>query len=130
MVEKIAFRGKLPSELVNMGLPEYTKLIKSRQRRFIKRNSLQYKKFLEMISKAESKGKEKPIRTHKRVAVILPKWIGKTISVYNGKEFKDIPITAAMLGHRLGEFSYSTKHVKHSNPGIKATKGSKFLSKK
>lgn len=130
MVNRIAFRGKYPQDLEGMSLTEYTKLIKSRQRRFIKRNSLQYKKLLEMIALSEKKGKNKPIRTHRREAVILPEWIGKKFSVYNGKEFKEITINATMLGHRLGEFSYSTKHVMHSTPGIKATKGSKFLSKK
>jgi len=130
MVNKIAFRGKYSEELEGLGLTEYTKLLKSRQRRFIKRNPLQYKKLLELIAKSDKKQKNKPIRTHRREAVILPQWIGKIFSVYNGKEFKEIKINATMLGHRLGEFSYSTKHVQHSNPGVKATKGSKFLSKK
>ncbi len=127
MVERIAFRGKLPSDIEGMETSQYTKLVKSRQRRSIKRNSLQYRMLMEKVAKNKA---GKPIKTHMRAAVILPQWIGMKFAVHNGKEFKEITINANMLGHRLGEFSYSTKHVQHSAPGVKATKGSKFLSKK
>ena len=50
--------------------------------------------------------------------------------VYNGKEFQKGQITANMLGHRLGEFAFTTKSVVHSAPGIKATRGSKFIGEK
>ncbi|MCL5008208.1 MAG: ribosomal protein S19 family protein [Candidatus Marsarchaeota archaeon] len=130
MVERITFRGKLPSELQNMGLSEYTKLIKSRQRRFLTNNPIKYKRLLEKIASERKRGRSKPIRTHAREAVIVPSWIGMTFAVHNGKEFKEFVIDASMLGHRLGEFAYTTKRVQHSAPGIKATKGSKFLSQK
>ncbi|VVB76654.1 30S ribosomal protein S19 [uncultured archaeon] len=51
-------------------------------------------------------------------------------AVHNGKEFKDIVIVPEMMGHRLGEYVFSTKRVQHSAPGIRATRGSKFLSVK
>ena len=35
-----------------------------------------------------------------------------------------------MLGHRLGQYSHTTKRVIHSDPGIRATRGSKFLAMK
>ena len=62
--------------------------------------------------------------------MIIPSWIGLKFAVHNGKEFMPILITANMLGHRLGEYSYSTKPVRHSAPGIRATRGSKFLAVK
>ena len=70
------------------------------------------------------------IRTHTREAVILPGWLGLRFGVHNGKEFKEIKILPEMLGHRLGEYVLSTKRVQHSAPGIRATRGSKFLSVK
>ena len=81
---------------------------------------------------AESKGcdRTKAIRTHTREAVILPSWIGTRFEVHNGKEFQIVQVTANMLGHRLGEFAFTTKSVVHSAPGIKATRGSKFLGEK
>jgi SSU ribosomal protein S19P len=130
LVERIAYKGKMPTELKDIGMQEYTKLLNSRERRFINRNPMQYKKLLEKIEKMKKAGKTKPVRTHARDAVILPSWIGMTFAVHNGKEFKEFTIDANMLGHRLGEFSYSTKRVQHSAPGIKATKGSKFLANK
>jgi small subunit ribosomal protein S19 len=50
--------------------------------------------------------------------------------IYNGKEWKDVEITVEKLGHRLGEYSYTTFFSKHSGPGIGATRGSKFISVK
>ena len=62
--------------------------------------------------------------------MILPSWIGLRFGVHNGKEFLPVQITPNMLGHRLGEFAFTTKPVRHSAPGIRATKGSKFLAVK
>ncbi|MCL4373684.1 MAG: ribosomal protein S19 family protein [Candidatus Marsarchaeota archaeon] len=128
MAERIAFRGKTPSELAQLSDQDYVNLVRSRERRSIKRNGLAYKKLLEKVAAAKSTGKM--IKTHVREAVIMPSWLGMKFSVYNGKEFVPIEISAGMLGHRLGEFVYTTKRVIHSAPGIKATRGSKFLSVK
>ncbi|MGC8669892.1 MAG: ribosomal protein S19 family protein [Candidatus Micrarchaeia archaeon] len=130
MVERVAFKGKTPSELESVSDQEYIKMVKSRLRRSIKRNGIAYKKLLEKVSDRKAKKSDKPIKTHVREAVIMPSWIGMKFAVYNGKEFVPLQISANMLGHRLGEFVYSTKRVIHSAPGIKATRGSKFLSVK
>ncbi|MCL4363300.1 ribosomal protein S19 family protein [Candidatus Marsarchaeota archaeon] len=128
MVERIAFKGKMPGDIPSMSSEEYLSLIKSRQRRWIKRNSLQYRTLIKKVE--ERRAKSKPVRTQTREAVILPSWIGMTFEVYSGKEYQKLLIEPQMLGHRLGEFVYTTKRVQHSAPGIKATRGSKFLSQK
>jgi small subunit ribosomal protein S19 len=130
MAERVAFRGKFPTELEKLSASAYLNMITSRQRRSIKRNGMDYKQLIEKVEKYKRKKIEKPIRTHIREAVILPSWIGMKFAVYNGKEFQPLQITANMLGHRLGEFAYSTKSVVHSAPGIRATRGSKFLGEK
>ena len=130
MVERVAFKGRMPSDLEKLSADEYLKLIKSRQRRSIRRNGTVYKKLLEKVERYKQRKIDKPIRTHAREAVILPSWIGMRFDVYNGKEFLPVQVTANMLGHRLGEFAYSTKSVVHSAPGIRATRGSKFLGEK
>jgi small subunit ribosomal protein S19 len=107
---------------------EFSKLLKSRQRRSIKRLGESYAQLVKKAEEAAKKGKT--VRTHVREAVILPSWVGMKFAVYNGKEFKEMQITEEMLGHRLGEFSFSTKRVLHSAPGIRATRGSKFLAVK
>ncbi len=128
MAERVAFKGRMPADAAALSLEDYSKLVKSRQRRWLSRNSIQYRKLTEKIEARRAKGK--PVRTHVRDALILPSWVGMDFDVYNGKEFMRVKIEANMLGHRLGEFAPSTKRVQHSAPGIKATRGSKFLSQK
>jgi small subunit ribosomal protein S19 len=130
MAERIAFRGMTPTQLTTMTDEQYIKLINSRERRSMKRNSIGYKKLIEKVENSKKKNITKPIRTQIREAVIIPSWIGLTFEIHDGKEFKKVPITANMLGHRIGEYAYTTKRVLHSAPGIRATRGSKFLAVK
>lgn len=53
------------------------------------------------------------IKTWSRACTIVPEMIGFTFGVYNGKEHIPVKITEDMVGHKLGEFSPTTKFVKH-----------------
>lgn len=130
MAERIAFRGLTPSQLVGKEMDEYLKMITSRERRAIKRNALDYRILIKKVNAHIASKSTKPIRTHIREAVILPHWVGLKFEVHNGKEWKPVFITANMLNHRLGQYSHTTKRVIHSDPGIRATRGSKFLAMK
>jgi len=130
MARVFTFRGKTLEELKSMSLDDFAKLLKSRQRRALKRMGVREKQLMKKVEKLEKKGGNKIIRTHVRSAVILPTWVGKKFAVFNGKEFQELYITPEMLGHRLGEFIFTTKRVIHSAPGIRATRGSKFLAVK
>ena len=70
------------------------------------------------------------VKTHCRDMVILPVMLDKKIDVYSGKEFVPVTITLDMLGHRLGEFVLTRSSVKHSAPGIGATRSSAAISVK
>lgn len=129
MPRVFTFRGKTIEELRKMSIAEFSTLLKSRQRRMIKRMGINYKDLIKRAEEAR-KANKSVIKTHVRDAVILPAWIGMHFAVHNGKEFKDIEIREEMMGHRLGEFVFTTKRVMHSAPGIRATRGSKFLSVK
>ncbi len=129
MARTFAFRGKSLEELQALSISDFAKLLKSRQRRSIKRMGISYKALIAKVDKAKKAGKQL-VKTQIREAVILPSWVGMKFAVHNGKEFKDLYITPEMLGHRLGEFVFTTKRVLHSAPGIRATRGSKFLSVK
>jgi small subunit ribosomal protein S19 len=122
------FRGKTLEELKQMSLREFAMLVKSRERRSLLRQLDKYEEFLRRIRKDLEKGKE--IRTHWRDAVIIPAFLGLVIHVHNGRSFEPVNITEEMLGHRLGEFVLTRKQVKHSAPGVGATKSSAFLSVK
>jgi len=70
------------------------------------------------------------IKTHVRDMIILPEMVGLTIAVYNGKEYVPVRVTPEMIGHRLGEFSHTTKLVHHGEPGLKASKSSLHIAAK
>lgn len=130
MARTFTFKGKTAVELQKLEMPEFAKMLDSRQRRAIKRMGMYYKRLIAKAAEAKKTNPDKVIKTHIREAVILPSWIGMKFAVHNGKEFKEMTIDETMMGHRLGEFSFSTKRVLHSAPGIRATRGSKFLAVK
>ncbi len=122
------FKGRTIDEIKNLSLKEFAMIIKSRERRSILRQLSKYENFLKRVKKNIEKGK--PVMTHWRDAVIVPALIGLTIYVHSGKSFEPVKITEEMLGHRLGEFVLTRKEVKHSAPGVGATRSSAFLSVK
>ena len=130
MAERIAFRGMTPSELAKHDMKDYNSMITSRERRSIKRNGLEYRQLVAKVAAHIASKSTKSIKTTIREAVILPQWVGLKFEVHNGKEWKPVFVTASMLGHRLGQYSHTTKRVIHSDPGIRATRGSKFLAMK
>ncbi len=62
---------------------------------------------------ARKKGDKTPIRTWARSCVIIPEMVGFIFEVHNGKEFIAVNAREDMVGHKLGEFSPSTKFVRH-----------------
>ena len=126
MAKKFLYRGKTLEELQAMSSEEFSKLLPSRQRRSLEHGmSRQQKKLMEEIRKL--KGKDILIRTHSRDMIIIPEMIGSKIGIYNGKVFTPVAIEESMLGHYLGEFALTRQRVKHSAPGLGATRGSKFV---
>ncbi|OIO26880.1 30S ribosomal protein S19 [Candidatus Micrarchaeota archaeon CG_4_10_14_0_2_um_filter_55_9] len=126
-VKKTTFKGKTLEELNALSLEEFAGLATASARRTIKRGNYRFKNFLKQFRKHDWK---KPMRTHTRDMVILPEMVGKTFEIYNGKEWFKFTVALPMLGHRLGEYSHTTKSVRHSGPGIGATRGSKSVELK
>jgi small subunit ribosomal protein S19 len=122
--KEFTFRGKTLKELQSMSLNELSDMLRSRQRRNIKRGFTDAeKRFLEKVNKGE-----KDIKTHCRDMVVLPNMVGRTIRIYNGKQFVQVLIMEEMIGHVLGEFAMTRGRVNHSAPGIGATKSSASVS--
>ena len=129
MAKKFTYRGKTLEELQALNLEEFSKLLPARQRRNLKRGlTVQEKKLLENIRSAQNK--DKFIRTHVRDMIVLPEMVGTKLGIHNGKEYRSVVIEEAMIGHYLGEFSMTRGKVKHSAPGIGATRSSKFVAQK
>lgn len=124
--KEFTYRGKGIEELKNMSLNELASLLPARQRRSLKRGLTEQQKIL--LSRI--KKNKVNLKTHCRDMVILPEMIGKTIKVYNGKEFAPVIIVDEMIGHCLGEYALTRRRVEHSAPGIGATRSSASLSVK
>lgn len=124
--KEFTYRGKTLDELKGMSLNELAVLLPSRQRRSLKRGLPEQHKIL--LKRMKTKSGD--IKTHCRDMIVLPEMVGKTIRVYNGKEFMTISIIEEMIGHCLGEFALTRRKVEHSAPGIGATRSSAALSVK
>lgn len=131
---KFKYRGKTLEELLNMSLDEFAKLLPARQRRSLTRGFTKEQiKLLAKIRKIirdPERAKKTVIKTHVRDMIVLPEMVGLTFAVHNGKEYVQFKVTPEMIGHRLGEFSSTTKRVTHGEPGLKATKSSRFIAMK
>ncbi len=120
--KEFTYRGYTLEELLKLSRHDLLPLFSSRIRRSLIRGfSREQETFLKRI-----KNKDR-IRTHCRNLVIFPEFVGKTISVHNGKIFFDVEIQPEMIGHVLGEFSPTRKRVAHTGPGVGATRSSKFM---
>jgi small subunit ribosomal protein S19 len=120
--KEILFKGKTLEQLLALELPELLKIIPSRARRTLKRGyNVEQKKLHDRLLERDS------VKTRVRDLIILPQYVGKTISVYNGHVYQTFTIKEEMIGHYVGEYSQTRKEVKHSGPGVGATRGSKFL---
>ncbi|HOI18710.1 MAG TPA: 30S ribosomal protein S19 [Candidatus Woesearchaeota archaeon] len=123
--KEFTFRGKSLDELKEMSVAEFSKLLTARKRRSIKRGfSEEKKKLIEKISKKDK------VKTHLRDAIVLPSMVGKTIRIYNGKEYLAVIIQPEMVGLYLGELALTRKSVMHHAPGVGATRSSANLSVK
>lgn len=134
MPKTFSYKGYTLEQLKQMSIDEFARLVTARERRALKRGlTEQQKKLLENIRK----NPEKFHKTQVRDMIILPEMVGVKIGVYvggkkgeEGGKWVSIKITPEMIGHRLGEFALTCKRVKHSAPGIGATRGSKFIASK
>lgn len=62
-------------------------------------------KLMKKVITQKGEGKKTAIKTWARASQIPPEFVGHTFLVHNGKLFKEVFISEAMVGHRLGEFS-------------------------
>ena len=66
------------------------------------------------------KDEKKIIKTWARQSTISPEMVGYTFGVHNGKEFVPVYVSEDMVGHKLGEFSATTKFSRHGGKIQKA----------
>lgn len=62
-------------------------------------------KLFKKVMVQKETGQKEPIKTWARASQIPPEFVGHKFLVHNGRDFKEVFISEAMVGHRLGEFS-------------------------
>jgi small subunit ribosomal protein S19 len=131
MPREFTYRGYTSTQLQEMSMDEFIRLLPSRQRRSLVKGLTNGQRILleeiKEAKKAPEKGKKIIVKTHCRDMIILPEMIGLTLLVHNGKEFSSVEIKPEMIGHYLGEFASSIKKVVHGTPGIGASRSSMYV---
>jgi small subunit ribosomal protein S19 len=121
--KEFTYYGRKLEELKTLSLQELAALLPARSRRCITRGfSDAQKTFIKRLEKKNN------VKTHCRDMIILPTMVGKTVRIYNGKEYMTVILTEEMIGHYIGEFAVTRKKVQHSAPGIGATRSSASIS--
>lgn len=69
---------------------------------------------LKKIDAAVESGSTRPIKTMSRRSTILPKFVGLSFEVYNGRKYIPVRVKEEMVGHKLGEFSPTRTYQGHS----------------
>ncbi len=75
---------------------------------------------LDKINKLNAADLKRPIKTWSRRSMITPDFVGHTFNVHNGRIFNPVFVTENMVGHRLGEFSFTRTFKKHGSHTAKA----------
>jgi small subunit ribosomal protein S19 len=68
---------------------------------------------LDKIEAMNKNGKKSLVKTWSRRSTIVPEMIGHNIAVYNGQKHIPVFIQDGMIGHKLGEFSFTRKFRSH-----------------
>ncbi|MCK5583579.1 MAG: 30S ribosomal protein S19 [Elusimicrobiales bacterium] len=81
---------------------------------------------IKLLAKVQKMNPEekKIIKTWSRACTIVPEFIGHTFAVHNGRKFLPVYVTDRMVGHKLGEFSFTRLFKGH---GVSHTKGTADL---
>ncbi|MEA3306821.1 MAG: 30S ribosomal protein S19 [Elusimicrobiota bacterium] len=75
-------------------------------------------KLLAKVQKQNPEDK-KIIKTWARACTIVPEFIGHTFAVHNGRKFLPVYVTDRMVGHKLGEFSFTRLFKGHGSSNTK-----------
>ena len=69
---------------------------------------------LKKVNELNAQHSKSPIKTWSRASTVIPDFVGHTFEVHNGKDFKRVFVTEDMVGHKLGEFSFTRTFKGHT----------------
>ncbi len=87
--------------------------------RSLKKGPYIHPSVLAKVAKVKASGSTDAIKTWSRASTIMPDFVGIKFAVHNGKAFPEILITEEMVGHKLGEFAFTTNFKKHGGKNAK-----------
>ncbi|MCL4328781.1 MAG: 30S ribosomal protein S19 [Candidatus Thermoplasmatota archaeon] len=120
---EFTYRGYTLEQLQAMSIEDVIRILPSRARRSLSREMNHEQK----AAHEKLAGEYEEVKTHVRDLIIIPAYVGKVVELYNGHVYVKFEVKPEMIGHYLGEFSLTRKDVKHSGPGVGATRSSKFM---
>jgi small subunit ribosomal protein S19 len=74
-------------------------------------------KLLKKVLKQKDTGDRGPLKTWARRCTIVPEFVNHTFEVHNGKNFNKVFVVEDMVGHKLGEFSFTRVFRGHTSKG-------------
>ncbi len=86
--------------------------------RSLKKGPFVDEKLLKKVQKAKEAGGKTVIKTWSRRSTVIPEMVGLTIGIHNGRDHKEVFITEAMVGHKLGEFAPTRTFRGHAKSGL------------
>jgi small subunit ribosomal protein S19 len=81
--------------------------------RSLKKGPYVDEKLLKKILKLKEQKKDEVIKTWARASQVAPEFVGQKLAIHNGHKFIEIYVNEGMVGHRLGEFSYTRTFKGH-----------------
>jgi small subunit ribosomal protein S19 len=82
--------------------------------RSLKKGPFIDEKLAKKVAVLNQSGKKTIIKTWARRSTITPEFVGHTFGVHNGKDHTPVFVTEDMVGHKLGEFSFTRRFIAHS----------------
>ena len=92
--------------------------------RSLKKGPFVTQNLLKKIEYLIEKREKKATTTSSRSSTVVPIIVGHVIAIHNGREYTPVLITDQIVGHKLGEFSFTRTFQRH----IKSDKKSKRLN--
>lgn len=69
---------------------------------------------MKKVELLNASGRKTIIKTWSRSCTVAPEFVGHTFGVHNGKQHIPVFVTEDMVGHKLGEFSFTRRFTGHS----------------
>lgn len=69
---------------------------------------------MKKVETLNATGRKSIIKTWSRACTVAPEFVGHTFGVHNGKTHVPVFVTEDMVGHKLGEFSFTRRFTAHS----------------